>query len=123
METPNRRAPGVTCPNATGPWRTCHDRYMRWRATAPGTCRGPCQMSTASESPRRLPLKLPTLGGWLGGSGLGDHPLAGLLEQAAVGAHPVAFAADVDHHGVAEQAVQDGGGDGVVLEDLAPGGK
>ncbi len=40
-----------------------------------------------------------------------------------MGAHAVALAADVDDHGVADQAVEDGGGEGVVFEDLAPGGK
>ena len=37
-------------------------------------------------------------------------------------AHAVAVAGDVQDGGVVQEAVQDGGGDGGVFEDLAPGG-
>src|SRR5881227_3392003 len=52
--------------------------------------------------------------GWPGSSGL----RAGL-----VGAHAVALAADVEDGGVAEQAVDDGGGDDRIGEDMAPVGE
>ena len=53
-------------------------------------------------------------GGWA-------HPLCELLGAGAVGAHPVAFAVDVEDDAAVEQPVEHGGGDHGVVEDLSPG--
>src|SRR5581483_11364961 len=47
---------------------------------------------------------------------------AELLDAVVVAAHPVAGAVDREHGAVVEEPVEDGGGDGGVLEDLAPVG-
>lgn len=39
-----------------------------------------------------------------------------------VAAHPVGGPVDRQHDAVVEEAVEDGGGDGCVVEDLAPAG-
>ena len=44
------------------------------------------------------------------------------LEAFLVAAHPVGGAVDRQDDAVVEQAVEDGGGDGGVVEDLAPAG-
>ena len=53
------------------------------------------------------------VGGWLGGA-------AEFVGVGAVGAHAVALAVDVEHDGSVEESVEHGGGDGGVVEDLAP---
>ena len=53
-------------------------------------------------------------GGWA-------HPLCEFLGAGSVGAHPVAFAVDVEDDAAVQEPVEHGGGDHGIVEDLSPG--